>query len=89
MKLQEVVSHKIKYPLQFGATESGSKDNAIIKSIIGLSPLSRKGIGGTIPISVSGDPTIEPSNPRRLLNNLGLYNNIPNIISCPTCGRLR
>jgi (E)-4-hydroxy-3-methylbut-2-enyl-diphosphate synthase len=23
------------------------------------------------------------------LNNLGLYNNIPNIISCPTCGRLR
>jgi (E)-4-hydroxy-3-methylbut-2-enyl-diphosphate synthase len=72
-----------------GVTESGSKDNAVIKSSIGLAPLLQKGIGDTIRVSITGDPTIEPIICKKILNNLGLYKNIPNIISCPTCGRLQ
>jgi (E)-4-hydroxy-3-methylbut-2-enyl-diphosphate synthase len=87
--LYELAASKIKYPLHLGVTEAGSKDNAIIKSTIGLAPLLQKGIGDTVRISASGDPTLEPVIVKKLLNNLDLYKNVPNIISCPTCGRLQ
>jgi (E)-4-hydroxy-3-methylbut-2-enyl-diphosphate synthase len=84
-----MASKCIKYPLHLGVTEAGSKENAIIKSSIGLVPLLTQGIGDTIRISISGDPIAEPRITKKILNNVHLYKNIPNVISCPTCGRLQ
>jgi (E)-4-hydroxy-3-methylbut-2-enyl-diphosphate synthase len=87
--LYELAAQKIKYPLHLGVTETGTQTNAIIKSCIGLVPLLQKGIGDTIRISVTGDPVVEPIIAKKILNNIGLYQNTPNIVSCPTCGRLQ
>ena len=75
------------YPLHLGITEAGFKDISLIRSTAGLAPLLLEGIGNTIRISISGDPRDEVIAAKRLLHDVGLYNNYPTIVSCPTCGR--
>jgi (E)-4-hydroxy-3-methylbut-2-enyl-diphosphate synthase len=75
--------------LHLGVTESGSKDSAIIKTTIGLAPVLQAGVGDTIRVSISGSPIQEPIIAKKLLANFGLYKNIVDIVSCPTCGRLQ
>lgn len=77
-----------KYPAHIGITEAGSLLNGTIKSSFGLGVLLFNGIGNTIRISLAEDPILEIKVVKRLLNSLGLYNNIVDIIACPTCGRL-
>lgn len=76
------------YPLHLGITEAGSLKNGTIKSVAGLSPLLLNGIGNTIRISLSDDPVEEIKVAKRLLKSLDLYQNLPDVIACPTCGRL-
>ncbi|BAC44727.1 flavodoxin-dependent (E)-4-hydroxy-3-methylbut-2-enyl-diphosphate synthase [Malacoplasma penetrans] len=76
------------YPLHIGITEAGSLFNGTIKSAAGLGVLLHEGIGNTIRISLTGDPLSEVKVCKKLLNSLGLYDNLVDIISCPTCGRL-
>jgi len=76
-----------KYPLHIGVTESGYDEIGIIRSVSALSPLLINGIGNTIRISLTHDPLKEIETCKRLLHDLGLYDNYPTIISCPTCGR--
>ena len=45
------------------------------------------GIGDTIRISLSDEPQEEVRACRRLLKDLEIRNDYPNLISCPTCGR--
>ena len=82
-----LASKKFKYPLHIGITEAGIKDDALIKSAAGLAPLLLNGIGNTIRISITGDPKDEVIAAKKLLNYCGLYENVPTLISCPTCGR--
>ena len=82
-----MASKKFNYPLHLGITEAGNKDVGLIRSSAGLSPLLLEGIGDTIRISLSCDPLEEIIAAKRLLHDLGLYENYPTIISCPTCGR--
>lgn len=89
IELNELLANKTKYPIHLGVTEAGTYNGAIIKSCLGLYPLLKKGIGNTIRISISGSPLKEPEIVKKILNQVGLYNQIPNIISCPTCGRLQ
>ncbi len=51
------------YPLHLGVTEAGDKDDGIFKSSIGIGALLLDGIGDTIRVSLSEDPTkeIEPA----------------------------
>lgn len=84
----ELGAKNFKYPLHLGITESGTILNGAIKSSAGLSPLLLKGIGDTIRISLATDPIEEIKVAKRLLNSLGLYSNLVNVIACPTCGRL-
>lgn len=79
---------KFKYPLHLGVTEAGMDEDGIIKTLIGLSPLLYKNIGDTIRVSLSNDPVTEVYVAKKILNILGLRNNMVDIISCPTCGRL-
>ena len=82
-----VASEIFPYPLHLGITEAGIKEVGIIRSIAGLAPLLEQGIGDTLRISLTDDPKEEVIACKRLLHDLGLYDNMPTLISCPTCGR--
>ena len=82
-----VASEILPYPLHLGITEAGIKEVGIIRSIAGLAPLLEQGIGDTLRISLTDDPKEEVIACKRLLHDLGLYDNMPTLISCPTCGR--
>ncbi|WP_250673860.1 flavodoxin-dependent (E)-4-hydroxy-3-methylbut-2-enyl-diphosphate synthase [Paraclostridium ghonii] len=83
----ELISKKVDYPLHIGITESGSIKKGTIKSSIGVGALLLKGIGDTIRISLTGDPTEEVIVGKEILRSLNLLNDKIKVISCPTCGR--
>ncbi len=76
------------YPVHIGITEAGSLLNGAIKSSFGIGYLLFRGIGNTIRISLSEDPVMEIKVAKRLLNSIGLFDNMVEVIACPTCGRL-
>ncbi len=82
-----LASERFSYPLHLGITEAGPKDVGLLRSAAGLSPLLLDGIGDTIRISLSDDPVEEVKAACRLLHDLGLKDDYPTFISCPTCGR--
>lgn len=88
IKAYELASEEFPYPLHIGITESGSLFNGTIKSSAGLGVLLHMGIGDTIRISLTGNPISEIKVCKKLLNTFGLYDNLVDVISCPTCGRL-
>ena len=75
------------YPLHLGITEAGSFVSGSIKSSIGLGTLLMDGIGDTIRISLSDDPTEEVKIGNEILKSLNLRNRGVKIISCPSCAR--
>lgn len=77
------------YPLHLGVTEAGGLLNSAIKSSLALGNLLLNGIGDTIRISISDDPIEEIRVAKKLLKACGLKNDVPNLISCPTCGRIQ
>jgi len=77
------------YPLHLGVTEAGTLLGAAIKSSAALGTLIHQGIGDTMRISVSDDPTEELKIAKQLLRNFGLYDKVANLIACPTCGRIQ
>lgn len=78
-----------KYPLHLGVTEAGTAFSGAIKSAMGIGILLHEGIGNTIRVSLTDNPEIEIRAAKEILKNLGLRNDIPNLISCPTCGRIQ
>lgn len=74
-------------PLHIGITEAGTAFQGIIKSAAGLGTLLEQGIGDTLRISLTDDPTLEVRACWTLLQALGLRQRGPELISCPTCGR--
>ena len=75
------------YPLHLGITEAGSFVSGSIKSSIGLGSLLMDGIGDTIRISLSDNPTEEVTIWNEILKSLNLRNRGVKIISCPSCAR--
>ena len=75
------------YPLHLGVTASGTYDQGIVKSSIGIGAILLDGIGDTIRVSLAADPVEEVVAAKRILSSLGIRNFGPNIIACPTCGR--
>ena len=75
------------YPLHLGITEAGSFVTGSVKSSIGLGSLLMDGIGDTIRISLSDDPTEEVKIGNEILKSLNLRNRGVKIISCPSCAR--
>ena len=88
-KAYSLVAEKSRYPLHLGVTEAGTRYNGIIKSSAVLGGLLLNGIGDTIRISLTDDPVEEVKAGIALLKSLGLRNEGPTIVSCPTCGRTR
>ncbi|MBQ3375956.1 MAG: flavodoxin-dependent (E)-4-hydroxy-3-methylbut-2-enyl-diphosphate synthase [Erysipelotrichaceae bacterium] len=75
------------YPLHLGLTEAGTKDYSLIKSSAALGALLHEGIGDTLRISISDDCRHEVEAAKKLLKAFDLIHNVPDLISCPTCGR--
>ncbi|MBU1078736.1 MAG: flavodoxin-dependent (E)-4-hydroxy-3-methylbut-2-enyl-diphosphate synthase [Spirochaetes bacterium] len=75
------------YPLHIGITEAGTRFSGTVKSSVGLGLLLARGLGDTIRVSLSCDPVEEIYTGYKILQSLGLYKNMVDIISCPTCGR--
>ncbi|MGE5308871.1 MAG: flavodoxin-dependent (E)-4-hydroxy-3-methylbut-2-enyl-diphosphate synthase [Deltaproteobacteria bacterium] len=75
------------YPLHVGMTATGAAPAGIIKSSAAIGSLLLDGIGDTIRISLTDDPSEEVAVGRCLLQSLGLRAFAPEVISCPTCGR--
>lgn len=77
------------YPLHLGVTEAGPALSGTARSVVALSLLLADGIGDTIRISLSGDPVREVVAAAAVLSSLGYRDDVPEIVSCPTCGRCR
>ena len=75
------------YPLHIGITEAGTKFSGSIKSAVGIAILLYLGLGDTLRVSLSSNPVDEVIAGYKILQSLGLYENMIDIISCPTCGR--
>jgi len=74
-------------PLHIGVTEAGPPLSGAAKSAVALTLLLSAGIGDTVRVSLSGDPVREVTVAAAVLSSLGLREDIPRIVSCPTCGR--
>jgi (E)-4-hydroxy-3-methylbut-2-enyl-diphosphate synthase len=88
IKAYELASQIFPYPLHVGLTEAGNLLRGTVKSVIALEHILNQGIGNTIRISLTDDPVEEIKVAKYLLQALHLKEDIPELISCPTCGRL-
>src|SRR5262245_38406783 len=76
------------YPTHIGVTEAGKAPYAVTKSASGLAPILLDGIGDTIRISLLGDPVPEIAAAFDILQATQRRVRKPELIACPTCGRL-
>ena len=83
----EEAAKSFKYPLHLGITHAGTSFSGTIASSIGLGILLKKGIGDTLRVSLSASPTEEIKVAKQILKDCNLYDNLPTLIACPTCGR--
>jgi (E)-4-hydroxy-3-methylbut-2-enyl-diphosphate synthase len=77
----------VPYPLHLGITEAGTAKAGSIRSAIGLGALLYEGIGDTIRVSLSDDPTEEVYTGFEILKSLGLRKEGAVLVACPSCGR--
>jgi (E)-4-hydroxy-3-methylbut-2-enyl-diphosphate synthase len=77
------------YPFHLGVTEAGTLFHSTIKSSIALGSLLLDGIGDTVRVSITGELEKEIEVARAILKDSGRTKEGVNIISCPTCGRIK
>lgn len=85
----KLASQEFPYPLHVGLTEAGTNYGGLIKGSIGIGALLLEGIGNTIRVSLTADVVEEVKAAKHILNNCGLYQGLPELTSCPTCGRIQ
>lgn len=85
----KLASEEFDYPLHVGLTEAGTNYGGLIKGAIGIGALLLDGIGNTIRVSLTADPIEEIKAAKHILRDCGLYDGIPELTSCPTCGRIQ
>ncbi|PYM31514.1 MAG: 4-hydroxy-3-methylbut-2-en-1-yl diphosphate synthase [Candidatus Rokuibacteriota bacterium] len=82
-----MLADQVEYPFHLGVTEAGTPGVGTIKSAVGLGALLSEGIGDTIRVSLSADPTEEVRVGIDILKSLGLRKGGLTFVSCPSCGR--
>lgn len=83
------MAEAVDYPLHLGVTEAGTFTSSAVKSSIAIGALLADGIGDTIRVSVTGDPSEEITIARSILSAVHLRTFGPRIVACPTCGRTK
>jgi (E)-4-hydroxy-3-methylbut-2-enyl-diphosphate synthase len=76
------------YPLHLGVTEAGTPRAGSVRSAVGIGTLLALGIGDTIRVSLTTDPTEEVFVGYEILKSLELRQKGATMIACPTCGRV-
>jgi (E)-4-hydroxy-3-methylbut-2-enyl-diphosphate synthase len=76
------------YPTHIGITEAGKAPYAVTKSACGLGAILLDGIGDTIRVSLLGDSVPEIQAAFDILQATQRRVRRPELIACPTCGRL-
>lgn len=84
-----LLAKKTDYPFHIGITEAGTVFSGTVKSAIGLGILLAEGLGDTLRVSLTGDPVEEVRVGWEILKAMKLRERGVNIISCPTCGRIK
>lgn len=83
------ISRRFDFPLHLGVTHAGPRETGSIRSVVALGTLLANGIGDTVRISYASDPVFEVEDAKEMLCCLGLRaRNEPELIACPTCGRI-
>ncbi len=77
----------VPYPFHLGITEAGTAKSGSIRSAIGLGMLLYQGIGDTIRVSLSDDPSEEIYTGMEILKALELRKEGTTLVACPSCGR--
>jgi (E)-4-hydroxy-3-methylbut-2-enyl-diphosphate synthase len=88
IRAYRMLSEKVDYPLHLGVTEAGTVFAGSIKSAVGIGTLLARGIGDTIRVSLLGDPVPEIAAGFDILRACDRRVNRPEVVACPTCGRL-
>ena len=79
---------KCDYPTHVGITEAGSREYGTLKSAAGIGAILLRGIGDTIRVSLLGDPVPEIAAGFDILAACDRRVTKPEVVACPTCGRL-
>ena len=86
-----ILAARCDYPLHLGLTEAGMGMKGMVASSAALALLLQEGIGDTIRVSLTpepgGDRTEEVRVAQQVLQSLGLRSFLPQVTSCPGCGR--
>ena len=83
----KILAQKTDYPLHLGVTEAGTRLRGSVKSSVGIGSLLMDGIGDTIRVSLTAPPAEEIPVALAILESCGLREAMPEVISCPGCGR--
>ncbi|CAN5259626.1 flavodoxin-dependent (E)-4-hydroxy-3-methylbut-2-enyl-diphosphate synthase [soil metagenome] len=93
VKVYTRIAKDLKYPLHLGLTEAGMGMKGTVASSVALSILLQRGIGDTIRVSLTPMPGADRAEEVRIcqqiLQSLGIRNFIPQVTSCPGCGRTK
>jgi (E)-4-hydroxy-3-methylbut-2-enyl-diphosphate synthase len=79
---------KCDYPTHVGITEAGSREYGTLKSAAGIGAIVLRGIGDTIRVSLLGDSVPEIAAGFDILRACDRRVTKPEVVACPTCGRL-
>lgn len=87
------IAEVVPYPLHVGLTEAGMGMKGMVASSAALSVILQRGIGDTIRVSLTPQPgadrALEVQVAQQVLQSLGIRSFIPQVTSCPGCGRTK
>ena len=87
------IAEVVPYPLHVGLTEAGMGMKGMVASSTALSVILQRGIGDTIRVSLTPQPgadrALEVQVAQQVLQSLGIRSFIPQVTSCPGCGRTK
>lgn len=90
IRANRLLAEACPYPLHLGVTEAGGGNRGLVKSAIGIGALLCEGIGDTIRVSLTNDPTEEITAAKQILQAIGVEGQSGlDIVSCPTCSRTK
>lgn len=79
------------YPLHLGLTEAGMGSKGVVASTAALAILLQQGIGDTIRVSLTPEPTESRTKEvvvaQEILQTMGIRSFTPLVTACPGCGR--